>query len=182
MPSCWDGTSLDSPNHKSHVSYPSNNNGKCPSTHPVRFITLFYEFLYDVASWDSEWVGGRHPFVLSNGDPVGYSLHADFLNGWDKDILQRAINECNSSSGVIEDCKVLELYTNQQMDDCIVPPSIAEPSTGWMGQLPGCNPIQAGPARATQHTDCGAPTTIGTQQDYSTDMSSQGWKYVGCAK
>jgi hypothetical protein len=114
MPSCWDGKNLDSPDHKSHVAYPDGtDNGKCPSTHPKRFVTLFYEFLYDVKSWDSEWAGDKHPFVFSNGDPTGYSYHGDFFNGWDINILKKAINECNSSSGVIEECTILDLYTDR---------------------------------------------------------------------
>ncbi|KAF8244149.1 WSC-domain-containing protein [Wilcoxina mikolae CBS 423.85] len=182
MPSCWDGKKLDSDDHKSHVAYPDGtDNGKCPSTHPKRFITLFYEFLYDVKTWDSEWVNGKHPFVFSNGDPTGYSYHGDFINGWDIDILNRAINECNSPSGVIEECKVLDLYTVREMDDCIVPPSIPEPTSGWLDKLPGCNPVQPGSKKAFQWINCGAPTAIGPKQKYSIDMSAKGWEYVGCA-
>ncbi|KAI5812158.1 hypothetical protein BZA77DRAFT_359753 [Pyronema omphalodes] len=182
MPSCWDGVNLDSPDHKSHVAYPSLiDNGKCPPTHPKRFITLFYEFLFDIASWDSEWNGDRHPFVLSNGDRTGYSFHADFLNGWETPILKRAIKECNAASGAIEECKVLDLFTDKEMNDCIVPPSVKEKTTGWLDRLPGCNPIQPGPKNAVQQINCGATTVIGPKTTYSTDVSAKGWKYIGCA-
>lgn len=45
FPSCWDGVNVDSPDHKSHMSYPIGNydNGRCPSSHPVRLISIFYE-------------------------------------------------------------------------------------------------------------------------------------------
>ena len=33
FPSCWDGRSLDSANHKNHVAYPER--GRCPSGYPV---------------------------------------------------------------------------------------------------------------------------------------------------
>ncbi|KAA8912018.1 hypothetical protein FN846DRAFT_1019385 [Sphaerosporella brunnea] len=182
MPSCWDGKNLDSPDHKSHMAYPSgNDNGKCPSTHPKRFITLFYEFLYDVKSWDNEWVNGKHPFVLSNGDPTGLSMHADFVNGWDIPILKKAIDQCNSGNGNIEECTVLELNSDQATNDCMVPNSIKEQTEGWMSKLPGCNPIQPGPGKAITPPPCGAPTSIGTKQVFYTDMSSKGWEYVGCA-
>lgn len=35
---------LDSDDHMSHVAYLSGlDNGKCPSTHPIYFLKLFYE-------------------------------------------------------------------------------------------------------------------------------------------
>ncbi|KAF8244032.1 WSC-domain-containing protein [Wilcoxina mikolae CBS 423.85] len=180
MPSCWDGKNLDSPDHKSHVAYPSlTNNGKCPSTHPKRFITLFYEYLYDIKKFDSEWVGSQHPFVLSNGDPTGFGFHGDFVNGWDIPTLKKAIDTCNSPTGNIEACTVLDLYSNPQMDDCIVAPSIAEQTSGWLEKLPGCNPIQSGPARAIPQP-C-TSVSIGAKQTFSTDVSSKGWTYLGCA-
>ena len=182
MPSCWNGVDLDSPNHRDHVAYPRGiDNGDCPQSHPHRFITLFYEFLYDVDRWDDEWVDGKHPWVLSTGDPTGYGYHGDFFNGWDVDILNRAINECNDPYGVIENCPVLDLYSNGQMDDCVVPPSVAEPVTGFLDNLPGCNPIQPGPGRAVPHTGCDAPTSFGPRKTYSTDVSARGWEYVDCA-
>ncbi len=40
FPSCWDGKTLDTPDHKAHVTYPATgtfeSNGDCPSTHPVK--------------------------------------------------------------------------------------------------------------------------------------------------
>lgn len=46
---CWDGKNLDSPDHKSHMAFPSGvTTGSCPTTHPVRFITLFYEVTWNV--------------------------------------------------------------------------------------------------------------------------------------
>ncbi|WP_309624448.1 DUF1996 domain-containing protein [Methylibium sp.] len=33
FPQCWDGKNLDSPDHKSHMAYPSD--GGCPRSHPV---------------------------------------------------------------------------------------------------------------------------------------------------
>lgn len=49
---CWDGKNLDSPDHKSHVAYPTNGpalfsgtgtGGNCPSTHPVKIPQLMLE-------------------------------------------------------------------------------------------------------------------------------------------
>lgn len=64
---------MDSPDHKSHMAYPDQvNNGKCPASHPVRMMSLFYEILYEVNDWKNMWYGTKPPFVLSNGDPTGY--------------------------------------------------------------------------------------------------------------
>jgi hypothetical protein len=59
-------------------------------------------------------------------------------------------------------------------------PSIDEQVYGHLPALPGCNPIQSGPGEATVMTGCGAPTTIGTPQHYYTDLTSMGWKWIGC--
>lgn len=78
LPSCWDGVNLDSANHKSHVAYPSNvDSGTCPPTHPIRFISLFYEIFWRTGEWSNLWwhSDGSQPFILSNGDPTGYGFH-----------------------------------------------------------------------------------------------------------
>lgn len=54
FPTCWDGKNLDSPDHKSHVAYPSSGTfesvGPCPASHPVRLPQLMYEVMWDVSS------------------------------------------------------------------------------------------------------------------------------------
>jgi hypothetical protein len=83
FPSCWDGKDLDSADHKSHVSYPKDGNydgGRCPSTHPVHLVTLFYEVYYDTKGFQSMWYGDKQPFVFSNGDATGFGYHGDFVS------------------------------------------------------------------------------------------------------
>ncbi|KAG9405719.1 Prostaglandin reductase 3 [Aphanomyces cochlioides] len=95
FPMCWNGKDLDSPNHKDHMAYSESvEGGKCPSTHPIKVVKLFYELFFSVKEWDSEWAGDQHPFVLSHNDPTGYGFHGDFLNGWDVDVLQAAVDQC----------------------------------------------------------------------------------------
>lgn len=80
FPSCWDGVNLDSPDHSSHMSYPADtayNNGRCPSTHPVHLISIFYEVIYQTDNYANEWNGNQHPFVLAQGDNTGYGFHGD---------------------------------------------------------------------------------------------------------
>ena len=100
LPGCWDGVNLDSANHKSHMAFPAGvDNGLCPPSHPVHLITIFYEVLFNVAHFNGLNDGGR--FVLANGDPTGYGLHADFMNGWDSSVLSRAVSTCTAASGQI---------------------------------------------------------------------------------
>ena len=47
--------------------------------------------------------------------------------------------------------------------------------------LPGCNAVQPGPARATQATGCGAPTTTEPASKVSFLKAIDGWQAVGCA-
>ena len=82
FPSCWDGTSLDSADHKSHMAYASA--GACPADHPVAVpaITLIYRYP----------VSGAHELALSSGGV--YSAHADFFNAWKQVALTRLVNVC----------------------------------------------------------------------------------------
>ncbi|KAI1331708.1 WSC domain-containing protein [Xylariaceae sp. FL0255] len=184
MPSCWDGVNLDSPDHKSHMAYPSMlDNGVCPSSHPHRFITIFYEVTWSVDTFKDEWYGSGQPFVFSTGDPTGYGYHGDFVNGWDVATLQKAINECTDDSGDIQDCAAFTLREDDDMASCKTLARVDEPTSGILATLPGCNPIQPGPAPAVQQAGCGAPTEIGDPILPFTDVTNTlGWRWVACAK
>ncbi|PPQ63415.1 hypothetical protein CVT24_004925 [Panaeolus cyanescens] len=156
FPSCWNGVDLDTPNHKSHMAYPSAN-GACPSTHPVVVPQLFIETIWDTTKFNSMWPSGApQPFVFSMGDPVGVGQHADYVFGWQGDSLQRAMDQCNDFGG---NCPTLRTQSEAQFNRCTKKTKIPEEYEGWLPALPGCNPIQAGPAAATPVSGCGAPTT-----------------------
>jgi hypothetical protein len=153
FPSCWDGVNLDSKDHKSHMAYPSLvDNGVCPHSHPKRFISLFYEVIWDTPKFVDQWYGSGHPFVFSNGDETGYGYHGDFVNGWDVATLQKAVTECTNLSGVVEDCPVFEFFSDDVANGCKITPSIDEQILGLLSALPGCNPSCGMGAKA--------PTTI----------------------
>jgi hypothetical protein len=152
FPACWDGVNLDSPDHKSHMAYPDGiNNGQCPSTHPHHLISIFYEVLFSVAPFNALNAGGR--FVLANGDPTGYALHGDFMDGWDKSVLSRAVQTCTANSGVIEDCPVFanenRFVSKDVMNSCTAPNPVAENVLGPIPYLPGCVAVTEGPGPAT---------------------------------
>ncbi|KAH9971393.1 hypothetical protein BGW80DRAFT_1322198 [Lactifluus volemus] len=154
FPGCWDGVNLDSPDHKSHMAFPSElNDGFCPPSHPHHLVSLYYEVYFYVTPFNSGNYGGQ--FVLANGDPTGYGLHADFLNGWDRNVLTRAIQTCTASSGVIEQCSVFanegRFYSDAEMNACSASnPIPSESVPGALHQyLPGCVPVTKGPGRAS---------------------------------
>jgi len=184
FPSCWDGVNLDSSDHKSHMAFPieNYNGGSCPSSHPVHLISIFYEITWDVDSWSDKWYNGSWPFVWSMGDPTGYGFHGDFIMGWDRDILQRAVDNCTADSGEVEDCPVFSLYPTSTAQGCRVADRVGEDVQGPMASLLGCNPVQYGPEEASVITTCAGSdnATIGAGKSFYTDLTSSGWAYQGC--
>ncbi len=83
FPDCWDGTNLDSDDHKSHMSY--SRNGRCDRDHPVTVAQL--EFIVQYDFW-----GEPSTLVLASGSPL--TAHADFFNTWEPDALENEIDAC----------------------------------------------------------------------------------------
>jgi hypothetical protein len=61
------------------MQFPTN--GNCPEGWEHK-PHLFYEVYWNTPLFANEWTPGQgnQPFVLANGDPTGYSLHADFVS------------------------------------------------------------------------------------------------------
>merc|ERR1712176_20537 len=89
FPGCWDGVSLDSDDHMSHVAYSEDGeiDGQCPQSHPVKIpvIALFFRIF--------EYDGGWHTF--SDGSSI---YHADYVSGWDETFLQGVLDNCENDS------------------------------------------------------------------------------------
>ena len=91
FPQCWDGEYLDSADHKSHMAYPRGS--QCPGSHPVRIPALMMAILFPVDdAGTSDWrlVSDMYP----SDQPGGASIHADFVNGWDPQIMDRWLDAC----------------------------------------------------------------------------------------
>lgn len=84
FPSCYNpAAGID--DYKENMQFPSSanstsGNANCPEGW-VHTPHLFYEVYWNTPVFASEWTQGQgsQPFVLANGDPTGYSLHADFV-------------------------------------------------------------------------------------------------------
>jgi hypothetical protein len=87
FPECWDGASIDSPDHKSHVVYGGLRG--CPASHPAVLPSLTLIAHYPI-------VGEPGAITLASGSV--YSGHADFFNAWDQAVLARSVSECLNAS------------------------------------------------------------------------------------
>lgn len=83
FPDCWDGTNLDSEDHRSHMA--NSSDGECPASHPVHVPQLTFAIDYPVS-------GGGSEVMLASGSP--YGIHADFVNAWDQDALRNEVETC----------------------------------------------------------------------------------------
>ncbi|KAK3377239.1 hypothetical protein B0T24DRAFT_678082 [Lasiosphaeria ovina] len=142
FPSCWDGKNLDTPDHKSHISYPSSgtfeSGGACPSTHPVKIPQVMYEIMFDTREFNNkaDWpADGSQPFYWSQGDNTGYGIHGDYLFGWKGDALQKAMD--TKCSG--DNCKALQRQADAKAVACTKSQSAREDigTSKWLTSLPG---------------------------------------------
>jgi len=150
FPTCWDGKTLDPPDHSSHVAYPSSgtfeSGGPCPASHPVKIPQLFYEVLWDTRRFNdrSLWPeDGSQPFVWSFGDYTGYGTHGDYVFGWKGDSLQRAMDaNCDVY------CPTLKTQSISAGNQCTLKQNVAEAIDGPFDRLPG-NVAITGPQPGT---------------------------------
>jgi hypothetical protein len=82
FPNCWDGVSLDSADHQSHMAYSAR--GRCPTSHPVEVPALALIVRYPISD-------GSNVELASGGV---YSAHADFFNAWNQTALERLVDVC----------------------------------------------------------------------------------------
>ena len=181
FPSCWDGVNVSSANNKDHVAYPVDGRlgSTCPPTHPVRLITIKIE--QRTHSQYFNYYDGA--FILSTGDNVGYSSHADFQSGWDaspNSLLQQAIDTCTDPTNSIGKCSVFKESLSDYYGLCRPDTDTKMPVEdvgiySGLDKLPGDNPIWGGdvakvPTGASNNSPWGSP--------YSTLPS--GWVRHGC--
>jgi len=140
FPSCWDGVNTDSPDHKSHIAYPSSgtfeSGGNCPTTHPVKIPQIMYEIMFDTTAFNTkaDWPATGQPFYWSSGDNTGHGIHGDYLFGWKGDALQKAMDgKCSGDR-----CAPLQRQTDAKAVACTKGQTAREDiGDGWLQNLPG---------------------------------------------
>lgn len=162
FPNCgWANQSLDSWDHFSHMAWSVNDKGewdpmgrKCPDTHPIRYPQIFLENFYRLEPWQKDqWNRTGPSVILANGDTTGATFHGDFVNGWEPEVLQRAINECRTAGDDLDKCKAFDGQLQDpwnkttgapaDMYDCRLQSQIPAEDVGFyrpLEHLPGCNP------------------------------------------
>jgi hypothetical protein len=162
-----------------HMAYPGTGGvgiENCPATHrAARLPTTFIEFWYDISSFDEQYNANSSPWVLSNGDPTGFGFHADFMNGWETGVLEKAVQEsggcycgCGCAQTDIEQCfgsANVNRDSDSAFQQCNVVAADAAEAAKRVDTLPGCNPLQKGPADAVHQNgpDCVAVGTTATR-------------------
>ena len=87
FPQCWDGSSLDSADHISHLVFGTSSAGQatvCPADHPVRVPQVRIAVTYPAAATGGSGV------TLSSG--AASTLHADIFEAWTGNSLQNRIS------------------------------------------------------------------------------------------
>jgi uncharacterized protein DUF1996/carbohydrate binding protein with CBM6 domain len=83
FPDCWDGRNLDSPDHKSHVSF--GGGGVCPAAFPVPIPALTFSISYPTS-------GTADGFKLSSG--MASSMHGDAFFAWEDGAMAQRVKDC----------------------------------------------------------------------------------------
>lgn len=89
FPNCWDGANLDSPDHRSHLSYAKRY--QCDAAHPVMIpqITIAERFRPGEVDGPRATLAAMPGMAMSN-----LTLHADFINAWDEKVMKVLLRDC----------------------------------------------------------------------------------------
>ncbi|RDL41181.1 uncharacterized protein BP5553_01160 [Venustampulla echinocandica] len=139
FPSCYN-PAAGLQNYKENMQFPTK--GNCPEGW-IHTPHMFYEVYWNTPVFKDRWTQGQgtQPFVLSNGDPTGYSLHGDFIAGWDVNTLQQIIDNCDAGDSGMDKCPGLIGGLHDSSTSCKIQSPIQETIFGTMSALPGKNPI-----------------------------------------
>lgn len=192
FPKCWNGKDMDSPDHTSHVAYPSGgpDSGTCndpdfPVTLPRIFMEIYWEGAFESADKKADAMNPEQPYVLAHGDPTGYGHHADFYNGWEKGALQKAVDGCTCNDyGDPQCCADAGIFTYDAhpTKHCKITNSVDEEVFGNMAKLPGNNPVQDGPGIASMMSAESVPAILSPVYVYYGDKPDQVGEVVAEAK
>lgn len=133
-PECWDGKSLDTADHRSHMAYPDYGSWgyqKCPDTHPyvIPAFTLGAWYTTDAdLDRSGQWNANKTTWRLSSDVMAGMApkrpgttMHADWFGAWDDDVMKMWNGNCidkllNCSGGDLGNGKQLRMYDGFSWD------------------------------------------------------------------
>lgn len=86
FPDCWDGSRLDSADHKSHMFYSewSAGEARCPSSHPVLVPAITFSISWPIRD-------GRGARLASG---AVRTIHGDVFSAWDPGMLDFQVARC----------------------------------------------------------------------------------------
>lgn len=173
-------------NYTHNMDFPTVRDGKqdCPEGY-IHVPHLFFEVYWNTPAFADRWQqnAGSQPFVLAEGDVTGYSSHGDFMSGWDQDVLQQIIDNCNAGDAGMNQCPGLLKGTNDV--DCTIPSPVHEQVDGVMDALPGHQVLQGwwyGTAETPSHGASASSAQSTVSAPSSSASSLAGYQYVGCYK
>jgi len=86
---------------------------------------------------------------------------SDYINRWEKGVLQKAVDNCHCNQyGDPTCCAAQKIFDLNQGQQCHITKSIDEQTTGTLLRLPGNNPVQPEGKTATSFTDNVQPAFI----------------------
>jgi hypothetical protein len=97
--SCWDGRSIDSANHRSHVAFADPRTGRCPNGFKA-IPQLVQRLVYDVDAPSLNDNGKSSPFYAVDGFPEQMHKpitdHGDFINVFEESLMNRMVQCINT--------------------------------------------------------------------------------------
>ena len=142
FPSCYK-PSVGLTNYKENMAWPTHtgNGMQDCAEGEIHVPHLFYEMYWNTPKFIDRWTPnqGYQPFVFSNGDVTGCSLHGDFLAAWDENTLQHIIDTCDAGDSGMDNCPGVTVRDKKK--ECHIAPRVNEAVTGVLSKLPGDNPL-----------------------------------------
>ena len=127
---CWNGKDLDSPDHRSHMAYPSYGSWgylKCPDTHPyviADFALVAWYTIDDTLDRSGTWEAGKTVTWSLSSDNMpgmppqkpGSTLHGDWFGAWDNSIMAMWHDNCidkklSCNAGDLGNGKAMKMFS-----------------------------------------------------------------------
>ena len=142
---------LDSPDHRSHLSINVGGAGLCGGAFPHKISSITQNVDYTLLPGDNTATWRLSSDNYSTSDPGGYSLHADWLNGWNPYWIERVVRSCNNGNfncgqdyvGMSDGVGISNVVTtgNKAVITTVIPHllAISDPTTGAYPNQPQPN-------------------------------------------